>query len=168
MVIEYQFSTFETPMGYVGILGSENGLKLITLPQSSEKEAENLLFSDSLTTIASGGLFKDLIQRLKRYYEGKPVKFPVKLDLSGVTPFQRLVWLATGLIPYGETRSYGWVAGKIGKPNAARAVGQALHCNPLPIIVPCHRVVGSNGEMVGFGSGIDLKRSLLELERQSG
>ncbi|GAH65608.1 unnamed protein product, partial [marine sediment metagenome] len=90
--------------------------------------------------------------------------FPDRLDLSGATDFQRKVWETTRLIPYGETRSYAWVAEQIKQPRALRAVGQALGRNPLPIIVPCHRVVASNGKPGGFTGGIEVKKRLLHLE----
>jgi len=165
MTGEYHFTIFGTPMGYVGILGSNAGLRITTLPQPSEKEVENLLLIKDFSAVSTVHLYRDLVQRIQRYYEGDPVDFPDKLDLSDATPFQRAVWQATRLVPYGETRSYLWIAGQIGQPGAPRAVGQALHRNPLPLIVPCHRVIGSNGRLVGFGGGTDLKRSLLELEK---
>ena len=108
--------------------------------------------------------FGDLAERLKRYASGKRVTFDDKLDLANATPFQQAVWEATRAIPYGETHSYEWIARRIGKPKAARAVGQALNRNPFPIIVPCHRVIGKSGGLTGFSCGLDVKRRLLELE----
>jgi O-6-methylguanine DNA methyltransferase len=108
--------------------------------------------------------FSDIVERLKEYYRGCKVAFPDKLDLTGATPFQHAVWTAAQRIPYGETRSYRWVAERIGKPQAARAVGQALGRNPLAIIVPCHRVLASDGGLGGFGGGLEMKRQLLRLE----
>ena len=109
--------------------------------------------------------FQDLEARLRRYLGGrKVVSFNDELDLSGATTFQRRVWRVTGLIPYGETRSYAWVAEQVGKPKAVRAVGQALAQNPLPIIIPCHRVIRKNGKLGGFGGGIEMKKTLLKLE----
>ena len=90
--------------------------------------------------------------------------FPDKLDLARATRFQQDVWQITRTIPYGETRSYAWVAGQLGLPMAVRAVGQALARNPLPIIIPCHRVVGSHGGLGGFRGGLEMKRHLLNLE----
>lgn len=87
-----------------------------------------------------------------------------KLDLSSLTPFQRKVLGAVKTIPYGETRSYKWVAERIGKPQAARAIGQALNKNPYPIIIPCHRVICSDGKLGGYSKGIQKKRSLLKKE----
>ena len=107
--------------------------------------------------------FEELIRRLKAYFDGKKVAFHEELDFKA-TPFQREVWRKTSLIPYGETRSYSWVAEQIGNPRAVRAVGQALSRNPLPIIVPCHRVVASNGALCGFRGGLKMKKRLLSLE----
>ena len=91
--------------------------------------------------------------------------FADRLDLSSATAFQRDVWEATLRIPFGETRSYSWVAAQIGKPQAARAVGQALGRNPLPVIIPCHRVIATDGSLAGFGSGIWRKEWLLNHEK---
>ncbi|MFC1892761.1 methylated-DNA--[protein]-cysteine S-methyltransferase [Chloroflexota bacterium] len=157
-----KYVTFETDMGWVGILGSARGLCHTTLPQRSAKEARQLL---SIKDAAwSPHLFEDLVPRFCTYFNGRKVAFPDILDISEATLFQRRVWEVTRLIPYGNTRSYLWVAEQIGKPTAARAVGQALARNPLPIIVPCHRVLSSNGKLGGFSDGLEMKRSLLSLE----
>jgi methylated-DNA-[protein]-cysteine S-methyltransferase len=107
---------------------------------------------------------EQVVQQLAEYLAGTRVVFDVPLDLTALTPFTRRVLDATRQIPYGETRSYGWVADHIGCPGGAQAVGQALHRNPLPMIIPCHRVVGADGSLVGFGGGLDRKRQLLALE----
>jgi len=161
---ELYYAVFQTAAGWVGLLGSEAGLRRATLPQHSEAEVIKSLGSDNNPDVLSPRLYQGLIERLQAYYEGHPVDFPDKLDLSGGTDFQRSVWQATRTIPYGETRSYAWIAGQIGRPKASRAVGQALHRNPLPVIIPCHRVIGSSGKLVGFDGGIELKNSLLTLE----
>jgi len=109
-------------------------------------------------------LFDDLEERLIAYWQGGEVSFPDKLDLSGATAFQRLVWEKTMLIPYGEVKGYAWLAMQIGNPGAARAVGQALGRNPLPIIIPCHRVIAGDGGLGGFSGGLAVKRYLLSLE----
>lgn len=98
------------------------------------------------------------------YFAGQKVKFDYMSDLEDFTPFQRAVWAAMRTIPYGETRSYQWIARRIGRPRAARAVGSACGRNPLAIVQPCHRVVGSNGKLGGFSGGLDLKKALLKLE----
>jgi methylated-DNA-[protein]-cysteine S-methyltransferase len=150
-------------MGWVGLLGSSSGLLAATLPQSSAKEAERWLGDGIKTAVASEKPFADLIKRLKDYFAGKQVAFPDKLDISGATEFQRQVWHITQTIPYGETRSYGWIAKKTGK-NGARAVGQALARNRLPVIIPCHRVLASDGSVGGYSGGVGVKESLLRLE----
>jgi O-6-methylguanine DNA methyltransferase len=110
--------------------------------------------------------FKNLFRQLDRYLAGGKVSFKVPLDLEG-TPFQLQVWEALKAIPYGETRSYGEIARVIRRPRASRAVGQANHNNPVPIVIPCHRVIGSQGDLVGYGSGLPIKEKLLNLERKS-
>jgi O-6-methylguanine DNA methyltransferase len=109
--------------------------------------------------------FQDLYRQLDHYLSGRAVRFEVPLDLRGTT-FQLQTWEALLAIPYGETCSYGEIARAIGRPKAVRAVGQANHNNPVPIVVPCHRVIGSRGDLVGYGSGLPLKEKLLALERK--
>ena len=167
MTGELEYTTFNTRMGWVGILGSPKGLRCTTLPQPSSKEARELLGDQVNYAARSHNRFNGLIERLRAYFNGGKIDFPDKLDLSGATPFQRKVWEATRLIPYGKTRSYNWVAEQIKKPLASRAVGQALAQNPLPIIIPCHRVVATNGKLGGFTGGTEIKRQLLNLETQA-
>jgi methylated-DNA-[protein]-cysteine S-methyltransferase len=164
MTEELSHTVFKTTAGWVGLLGSGAGLRLITLPQNSEAEAEKTLGVNGIPALSSPGKFQSLKERLQAYYEGQRVDFNDTLDLYGSTDFQRAVWEATRLIPYGETRSYAWIAEKTGKPKAQRAAGQALHRNPLPIIVPCHRVIASDGSLRGFGGGVEMKGFLLRLE----
>ncbi len=109
--------------------------------------------------------FPDVVEQLEAYFAGELTRFDVGLELIG-TDFQRRVWAALQEIPYGETRSYGQIAAAIGSPGASRAVGLANGRNPVGIIVPCHRVIGSTGGMTGYGGGIERKTRLLELERQ--
>ena len=104
------------------------------------------------------------IDELDAYFAGKLTGFSVPVEMRGGTEFERAVWAEIAKIPYGEMETYGAIATALGDPSAARAVGVACNHNPVPVIVPCHRVVGANGKMVGFGGGIDRKRRLLELE----
>ncbi|MCK4863256.1 MAG: methylated-DNA--[protein]-cysteine S-methyltransferase [Dehalococcoidales bacterium] len=145
-------------------MGSPRGLRRITLPQSSEREAGHLLGESLNRAASSPQRFKNIIERLRAYFSGQRVDFPDRLDFTLATPFQREVWQAARLIPYGETRSYSWIAGQIGKPKAARAAGQALGRNPFPVIVPCHRVLMADGGLGGFSGGIQIKKCLLSLE----
>ena len=159
-----KYATVNTPAGWIGILSSEKGLLRITLPQGSSQEAQQLLSTCTDNAISSPHLFENLARRLIAYFSGYEVLFPDRLDLSGATTFRREVWEKTRPIPYGQTRSYSWVAEQIGKPGAARAVGQALSRNPLPIIIPCHRVTTADGELGGYSGGLEMKRHLLSLE----
>jgi len=168
MTGELKYIIFNTNMGWVGILGSARGLLGTTLPQPSSQEACQLLGDGVNNAVWSQNLFDGLMERLKTYFSEGKIAFPDELDLSPATPFQRKVWEITRLIPYGETRSYTWVAEQIKQPQAARAVGRALARNPLPIIIPCHRVLTIDGKLGGFSGGVELKRCLLRLEALAG
>ncbi len=155
---------FQTEAGWTGLAGSPSGICRTTLPENSRQDAFQALglteeFQESFSDFFSG-----LVQYFKTFYMGLPVEFRDIIDFSELTNFQKAVYQAAMTIPYGETRSYGWIAQKIGKPLAARAVGQALGRNPLPIIVPCHRVLAANGKLGGFRGGLTLKQYLLKLE----
>ena len=159
-----EYHVFKTKEGWVATLGSANGLVSIALPRSSAQAALDSLCGGIEQAAASPERFRDLAKRLQDYFSGHKVSFPDELDLSSATPFQQAVWQAARQIPYGETRSYGWLAEKAGRPGAARAVGQALSRNPLPVIVPCHRVIAGDGSLGGFSDGLEMKRRLLRLE----
>lgn len=110
-------------------------------------------------------LIAEAVSQLSAYFEGRLKTFDLPLDMSG-TPFQMKTWEALKTIPYGETRSYGDIARQIGQPKACRAVGMANHNNPVAIVVPCHRVIGSDGSLTGYGGGLPIKRQLLDLEKR--
>jgi methylated-DNA-[protein]-cysteine S-methyltransferase len=161
---ELYFDVFSTATGWCGVAGTRAGLRLIVLPSTRRRDAELQIRKAAGGMVHSPERFADLRRRLRAYFNGRDVDFPDELDLEGATFFQRKVWQAARLIPRGETRSYAWLAGRIGQPRAARAVGQALGRNPLPVIVPCHRVLASDGGLGGFSGGLDMKRLLLGLE----
>jgi methylated-DNA-[protein]-cysteine S-methyltransferase len=165
MANELSYIVFETKRGWIGILASKAGLVSVTLPQRNRQQAVDAMGKQAQTAILSTDSFIELEYKFKHYYSGERTTFADKLDFSNATVFQRYVWEATRLIPYGETQSYGWVARQIGRPKAARAVGQALGKNPFIIIVPCHRVIAGDGKLGGFGGGRDMKKTLLELEK---
>ena len=163
------FILLDTCLGWMGIVGSPAGLRRVILPQESKEAVISNVHGWGWATGGDDSAsFGDLPQRFRRYLKGEQVGFPDKLDLAGATRFQQSVWQITRAIPYGETRSYAWVAGQLGLPRAARAVGQALGRNPVPIVVPCHRVIGSDGSLVGFGAGVETKKHLLRLENPCG
>ena len=162
------FALLDTSLGWIGIVSSPSGLKKLILPQKSKEVLLNQIVSYGCTTENHDpACFGDIAHRLMRYLEGEPVDFHDRLDLAGATCFQQNVWQVTRTIPYGEVRSYGWIANKLCLPHGARAVGQALGKNPLPIVVPCHRVIGSNGSLGGFSGGVAIKEFLLHLEQAS-
>ena len=140
------------------VMSSRAGVRLIDLHGMPPA----VLASRLKVRLAHGGN-RDAVAQLSEYFSGSRRQFDLPLDLRG-TAFQLAVWEKLLGVPYGETISYGELALEIGKPTAARAVGAAVGANPIPIIVPCHRVIGKTGELVGFGGGLDLKRRLLALE----
>ena len=156
----------QTAWGWVGIASSPSGLLALTLPEPiRERALKPLLERWGEEQPYDDPRLDDLKTKLQQYFDGQRVLFDEPLDLRGATAFQGRVWSAVRDIPYGETRSYGQIAQQVGSPGAARAVGQAMAANPVPIVVPCHRVIGSDGNLRGFGGGLDLKRRLLEMER---
>lgn len=147
---------YETKIGKIGIV--ENG-KAITHISFGKMN-----FQD--TCINETSLLKNAGNQLQEYLEGKRKKFDLPLEPQG-TEFQKKVWNALQEIPYGETFSYKDVAQNIGNIKACRAVGMANNKNPIPICIPCHRVIGSNGKLVGYAGGLDIKEKLLEIEKQN-
>lgn len=149
------YTTLDTPLGQLVIAGEPAGLRQIAFADETFPRA-NWVFDPTA--------FADATEQLQAYFAGELTQFELPLAPQG-TPFQQKVWEALQTIPYGCTRSYADIAAAIGHPKAARAVGMANHCNPLPIVIPCHRVIGRSGALVGYRGGLHLKHRLLELER---
>lgn len=147
--------TIDTPVGPILIEGDESGVSLIEIGTS--ESATTGAQPEGSTPVARAA------RQLQAYFAGERCDFSVPLSPKG-TEFQRRVWHELERIPYGRTISYGELAKRVGNPNASRAVGAANGANPLPIVVPCHRVIGANGTLTGFGAGIDVKAKLLEIE----
>lgn len=164
MARELLYTIFRTAAGWIGLLGSGAGLRKVILPRPAEDEIFDLIAATASEALENNNHFIDLTKRLKAYFSGEKISFLDKLDFSDYTTFQCEVWKAASQIPYGETRSYGWIAEKTGRPKAVRAVGQALGRNPCPVIVPCHRVLAGDGGLGGFSGGIEMKKYLLRLE----
>jgi methylated-DNA-[protein]-cysteine S-methyltransferase len=151
----------DTPIGTLLVAGDEQGVHRITFPLK-EKPGEAAPPEEGWTESARGPL-QEAVRQLKEYFAGRRTEFDLPLAPEG-TGFQKSVWRLLRDIPYGETISYGELARRLGNPKASRAVGAANGSNPLPIVVPCHRVIGANGKMTGFGGGIPVKEALLALE----
>jgi methylated-DNA-[protein]-cysteine S-methyltransferase len=164
MTRKLYYTVFLTAAGWMGASASDRGLRQVTLPQPSEEQARLCLKGSMDGADFAPERFGDLTARLQEYFEGEKVAFPDAVDTTDATPFQQDVWRAARLILYGHTWSYARLAGETGRPAAARATGQALGKNPLPIVVPCHRVLAADGGLGGFSGGIEMKRFLLRLE----
>lgn len=147
----------DSPIGILGLVQEEDCLTEVFFGKSESHQD----YSQEETL-----LLKEAKKQLKAYFEGNQKIFDLPLNPKG-TDFQKTVWQALLLIPYGETRSYKDIAAAIGSPKASRAVGMANNKNPLSILVPCHRVIGSSGKLVGYGGGLSIKENLLGLEKDN-
>lgn len=155
-----RYTIIDSPINPLVLVGGPAGLTEIRFTPEGETPAPAPGWQHD------PGAFMDAIRQLEEYFDGERQTFTLALDPQG-TPFQRQVWGALQTIPYGETISYAELAQRVGKPAAARAVGAANGQNPLPIVVPCHRVIGSSGHLTGYAGGLHIKRYLLELERRT-
>ncbi len=157
---------FDSPIGTMLCASTPAGLAYLQLPRASGRGLAGWLhaFAPGASVREAFAPNREAVVQIREYLEGKRDGFDLALDLRG-TPFQRAVWEALLRIPYGETRSYGDVARAVRRPKAVRAVGSANGANPVPLVVPCHRVVRSSGKLGGYGGGLLLKKRLLALER---
>ncbi len=154
----------QTELGWIGWGRSGQGIVSVRLPRQSRDQVVQELAEIWPEGILDQESPAEDAREIKEYIAGRRQGFSLPVDLQRAKPFQRAVLQATLTIPFGETRSYGWVARAIGAPRAARAVGHALATNPIPIIIPCHRVIASNGSLGGYTGGLPMKRKLLALE----
>ena len=154
-----------SPIGQIYVSGTKNGLNLLTFSKKEWQKYNEKVKRKHEKLIKNDSLFSNLKRELKDYVSGENVEFKDKLDFSYGTEFQKRVWKEMRKIPYGETRSYRWLAKKVGNSTKARAVGNACGANQFPIIVPCHRVIKEDGGLGGFSGGIETKKKLLKLEK---
>jgi len=150
--VEHFFDVFESPVGTLYLIFSGKFLVRISFEKPARMQFKN------------GAAPREFIGELKGYFEKGRDNFKQKIKFSAGTEFERKVWLLLREIPFGETKTYKWLAERIGKPNACRAVGQALKRNPIHVMLPCHRIIESNGSIGGYSSRVDIKRRLLEME----
>jgi methylated-DNA-[protein]-cysteine S-methyltransferase len=153
------YTEVDSPIGRLRLAADAEGLRQIDFLGSEPPPLPAGWVRDSAR-------LADVVEQLRAYFAGTRREFDLKLAPQG-TPFQRGVWTRLCEIPYGETTSYGELARRVGNPNASRAVGLANGRNPIPIVIPCHRVIGSNGSLTGYGGGLAIKEHLLALERRA-
>ena len=156
----FYYDYHRTTIGELLLAGDGQSLSLLGFPEGKMARRHDSHW------IRASQPFDDVTRQLDDYFAGKLQVFDVQLELAG-TSFQQAVWSALKMIPYGETCTYGELAARIGRPRASRAVGAANGVNPVPIIIPCHRVIGSNGSLTGFGGGIRTKQALLSMESRT-
>lgn len=156
-----RWTTVATSFGPFAVIGDERELHFVHLPGTFD--------ADALPAERRGApaAVREAVEQIEAYCAHRLTDFSVPVAPAG-TEFQRLVWASLALIPYGETESYGELAARIGRPSACRAVGLANGRNPIPLVLPCHRVIGSDGSLTGYGGGLALKLALLEHERAYG
>lgn len=152
-----QTRTMDSPVGTITLAGRDGRLRHLRMDDQTYEPSHAGWEPDNEA-------FEDVVEQLTAYFAGELTEFDIELEMIG-TEFQRRVWQALVGIPYGETRSYGEIAAQIGSPGASRAVGLANGHNPVGIIVPCHRVIGANGSLTGYGGGLPRKKALLQLEK---
>ena len=163
---QLRYDLFQTPVGWVGLLASDRGLRRLSLKPTPQEALEELgpELQDAAHLPSSMILIQQYIEEFMRGDTGALDE--IDLDLAGAPSFFTAAWVACRSIPPGETRSYAWLAAAAGSPRAARAAGQAMARNPLALVIPCHRVISSNGGLGGYGAGgLGVKARLLELER---
>lgn len=162
------YTTLNTQIKSLLILSSEKGLvKIQFMNMNASIPLHNLKkgYAD-VALIEDKSRNQIALEQLREYFNGTRKTFSIPLDIQG-TSFQKQVWEAVAQVPYGQTCSYSEIARRIGKLKSARAVGMANHNNPVPIVIPCHRIIGANGSLTGYGAGISIKEKLLHLEQKN-
>ena len=165
-----RFITFRTPYGWCGIVSGANGIKRIILGDESSSVVKNSIRSlYPSVKHEEDNLLRSMKDLLVKYFDGEVICMDVPLEFPKASPFQMKVWKEVKIIPYGDIKTYSWLGKKLLRPGSSRAVGNALAKNPLPLIIPCHRVVRSDGKLGGFSlpGGILLKKKLIDLEKKN-
>jgi methylated-DNA-[protein]-cysteine S-methyltransferase len=158
-LVDVRYDVVDSPVGELFVAATERGLCRISYRPEGMDEALARIFGPRVLRMP----LDDVRRELDEYFEGRRREFDLPLDLR-VAPFHEAVLKELAAVPYGRTDTYGSLAARVGRPRAARAVGTVMNRNPIPIVLPCHRIVGANGALTGYAGGLDVKRRLLELE----
>jgi methylated-DNA-[protein]-cysteine S-methyltransferase len=158
-LVDVRYDVVEAPIGPLFVAATDRGLCRISFSPDREDEEVAAEFGSRVLRVP----LDDVRRELDEYFAGRRTKFDLPLDIR-VAPFNEAVLAELARVPYGRTETYGALAAKVGRPRAARAVGTVMNRNPIPIVLPCHRVIGANGSLTGYGGGLHVKRALLELE----
>jgi methylated-DNA-[protein]-cysteine S-methyltransferase len=161
-LLDVSYDVVESPIGPLLVAANERGVCRISFDPEPEAEVEHLARTFGLRVLRAP--LDEPRRELGEYFEGRRRTFDLELDIESVPAFHRLVLDELRQVPFGEVTTYGTLAARAGRPRAARAVGTVMNRNPIPIVLPCHRVVGSTGKLVGYGGGLDRKEFLLRLE----
>jgi methylated-DNA-[protein]-cysteine S-methyltransferase len=163
-VLDVGFDVVDTAIGRLLVAATDRGLCRVSFDPDPDEHLDLLARAFGPRVLRTSGAVEEARRQLDEYFEGDRHAFALDVDLRAAAPFARRVLTELAGVPYGETTTYGALAGRIGAPRAARAVGTVMNRNPIPIVLPCHRVVGSTGKLVGYGGGLELKERLLRLE----
>ena len=163
-LLDVAYDLADSPVGPLLLAATDRGVCRIAFEPDGEPELDRLARLHGVRVMRSPRAVDAVRRELDDYFERRRHAFDVAVDVAALSPFQRLVLEELARVPYGETATYGALASRVGRPRAARAVGGALNRNPIPIVLPCHRVVGASGSLVGYAGGLERKRALLTLE----
>jgi methylated-DNA-[protein]-cysteine S-methyltransferase len=163
-LLDVAYDLVDTPVGTLLVAATERGLCRIAYDAEPERELDRLADAFGVRVLRSARPIDPARRQLDEYFEGKRQRFDLAVDLALQADFNRRVLRELARVPYGEVVTYGELAARAARPRAARAVGTVMNRNPLPIVLPCHRVIGANGKLVGYGGGLDRKEALLRLE----
>jgi methylated-DNA-[protein]-cysteine S-methyltransferase len=163
-LLDVSYDVTESPVGQLFVARTDRGLCRISYDPEPERLTEELARIFGARVLRAPKAVDPVVRELDEYFEGRRQSFDLPVDLRGRADFSRAVLEKLARVPFGEVTTYGALAAQAGRPRAARAVGTVMNRNPIPIVLPCHRVIGASGDLVGYGGGLDRKRLLLDLE----
>jgi len=163
-LVDAAFDVVDSPVGPLLVAATDRGILRISFDADPEHSLDHLARAAGRRVLRSPHAIDPVRRELDEYFEQRRKSFDLTVDLRGTTPFTVQVLGELALVPYGQTATYGDLAARVGRPRAARAIGMVMNHNPIPIVLPCHRIVGSNGSLTGYGGGLDRKELLLRLE----